>query len=87
MVKLSIAVIYIDASGLLAPENKLPAPYSPDFNPIELLFAKLKALLRTARCRSREAIWEFLGTCLSRFASTECDGYLRHCGYGVTTRS
>ena len=62
-------------------------PYSPDFNPIELLFAKLKALLRTARCRSRDAIWAFLGTCLSRFAPTECHGYLRHCGYGVTTRS
>ena len=62
-------------------------PYSPDFNPIELLFAKLKALLRTERCRSREAIWEFLGTCLSRFAPSECASYVRHCGYGVTTRS
>lgn len=62
-------------------------PYSPDFNPIELLFAKLKALLRTARCRSRDAIWAFLGGCLPRFAAGECAGYFRHCGYGETTRS
>ncbi len=76
-----------DAIHAVGATLKYLPPYSPDFNPIELLFAKLKALLRTARCRSRDAIWAFLGTCLSRFAPTECHGYLRHCGYGVTTRS
>ena len=41
-------------------------PYSPDLNPIELCFAKLKALVRTARCRRTETLWPFLGGCLRR---------------------
>ena len=43
-------------------------PYSPDLNPIELCFAKLKALVRTARCRSTETLWPFLGECLAHFS-------------------
>ena len=62
-------------------------PYSPDFNPIELLFSKLKAWLRTARARTRAAIDAALTACLPRFLPTECTGYFRHCGYGETTRS
>ena len=62
-------------------------PYSPDFNPIELLFSKLKAWLRTARCRTRAAIDAALTACLPRFLAPECTGYFRHCGYGATTRS
>ena len=62
-------------------------PYSPDLNPIELCFAKLKALVRTARCRSSETLWPFLGTCLERFSSDECRNYFRHCGYSAATRS
>ena len=45
-------------------------PYSPDLNPIELCFAKLKALVRTARCRSTETLWPFLGECLATSALT-----------------
>lgn len=56
-------------------------PYSPDFNPIELCFAKLKAILRAARCRSIETLWPLLGECLARFSDTECRNYFRHCGY------
>ena len=62
-------------------------PYSPDLNPIELCFAKLKTLVRTARCRSSETLWPFLGTCLERFSSDECRNYFRHCGYSAATRS
>ena len=62
-------------------------PYSPDLNPIELCFAKLKALVRTARCRSSETLWPFRGTCLERFSSDECRNYFRHCGYSAATRS
>ena len=58
-------------------------PYSPDFNPIELCFAKLKAIVRTARCRSIDTLWPLLGACLSRFTPTECRNYVRHCGYAV----
>ena len=43
-------------------------PYSPDLNPIELCFAKLKALVRAARCRSTETLWPFLGACLPHFS-------------------
>ena len=57
-------------------------PYSPDFNPIELCFAKLKAILRAARCRSVDTLWPLLGACLARFSATECANYFRHCGYG-----
>ena len=63
------------------------SPYSPDLNPIDLCFAKLKALVRTARCRSSETLWPFLGTCLERFSSDECRNYFRHCGYSAATRS
>ena len=62
-------------------------PYSPDLNPIELCFATLKALVRTARCRRSETLWPFLGTCLERFSSDECRNYFRHCGYSAATRS
>ena len=59
----------------------LPA-YSPDLNPIEQVFAKLKALLRKAAPRTREALWKTIGASLDRYSSTECKNYIRHCGYG-----
>ena len=62
-------------------------PYSPDLNPIELCFAKLKAFVRAARCRSTETLWPFLGACLPHFSPEECRNYFRHCGYPGTTRS
>ena len=62
-------------------------PYSPDLNPSELCFAKLTALVRTARCRSTETLWPFLGECLAHFSPDECRNYFRHCGYSAATRS
>jgi transposase len=56
-------------------------PYSPDFNPIEQLFAKLKALLRKAAERSIPALWDRIGEILETIASDECSNYLRHAGY------
>jgi transposase len=56
-------------------------PYSPDLNPIELLFAKLKALLRKAAERSIEALWATIGKLLDAFTPQECANYLRHAGY------
>jgi transposase len=58
----------------------LPA-YSPDLNPIELLFSKLKRLLRSAAARSIATLWDALGNCLKRFPPTECRAYLRYAGY------
>ncbi len=59
--------------------------YSPDLNPIEWIFAKLKALLRRAEPYSCEALWNSIGRCLDRFSPTECSNYLRPCGYGQVT--
>jgi transposase len=59
-------------------------PYSPDLNPIELAFAKLKALLRKAGQRTVEGLWQFLGQALDAFSTQECRNYFRHCGYPAT---
>ena len=56
-------------------------PYSPDLNPIEQLFAKLKALLRKAAERSIQALWSRIGELLDRFSADECQNYLKHAGY------
>jgi transposase len=56
-------------------------PYSPDFNPIEQLFAKLKALLRKAAERSVEALWSRIAALLTAFTSDECANYFRNAGY------
>jgi transposase len=55
--------------------------YSPDLNPIEQLFAKLKALLRTAAARTREALWDAIGALLDAFTPAECQNYLANSGY------
>jgi transposase len=56
-------------------------PYSPDLNPIEMVFAKLKALLRKAAERSIDALWEKIGEILAVFSPNECANYFRHAGY------
>jgi len=55
--------------------------YSPDFNPIEQLFAKLKELLRKAAARTQTALWETIGTLLDDFAPAECQNYIANSGY------
>ncbi len=57
-------------------------PYSPDLNPIEMAFAKLKALLRSEAARTVEALWAAVGRLLDRFTPAECARCLAHCGYG-----
>jgi len=59
-------------------------PYSPDFNPIELVFSKFKWLLRSSACRSVESLWKTCGELLDRFSPAECANYFRHCGYRYT---
>ena len=56
-------------------------PYSPDLNPIELAFSKLKALLKSAGERSVDDLWARIGECLDHFTSDECRNYFRHAGY------
>jgi transposase len=59
-------------------------PYSPDLNPIEQMFAKLKALLRKANARTVEDTWRSIGTLLNAFSPGECANYLRNSGYTAT---
>ena len=61
-------------------------PYSPDFNPIELAFPKLKAFLRAARPRSFEQVMTLVAIALDLFTPTECANFIRHCGYRVAVQ-
>jgi transposase len=60
-------------------------PYSPDFNPIELAFAKLKAFMRAARPRTFDQVNALVAIALGLFTPLECRNYVRHCGYRVAT--
>ena len=59
-------------------------PYSPDLNPIEQMFAKLKTLLRKLAARSVQATWLRIGELLTQFTPDECANYLTHAGYAST---
>ena len=58
-------------------------PCSPDLNPIEQVFAKLKHLLRKAAKRTIETLWEEIGKLLDRFPPEECANYIRNSGYCI----
>jgi transposase len=60
-------------------------PYSPDLNPIELAFAKLKAFMRAARPRNFDQVVELVAIALELFSPPECLNFVRHCGYRVPT--
>jgi len=59
-------------------------PYSPDLNPIEKLFAKLKAMLRKAGKRTVDALWNEVGILLGTIQPAECLKYFKSCGYVFT---
>ncbi len=59
-------------------------PYSPDFNPIENAFAKLKTLLLKAAKRTLEGLWTTIGRLISAFTPTECANYFAAAGYDAT---
>lgn len=59
-------------------------PYSPDLNPIEQVFAKLKHLLRKAQERTVNALWRSIGSLLDAFSPNECARYLANAGYAST---
>ena len=56
-------------------------PYSPDLNPIELAFSKLKKLLRDGAERTVDKLWNLCGRILDEFTPQECRNYFKHCGY------
>jgi transposase len=57
-------------------------PYSPDLNPIEMVYSKFKWLLRSGAPRTVTSLWELCGSLLDRFPASECENYFTHCGYG-----
>jgi transposase len=72
----------IEAAGA---ELRFLPPYSPDLNPIEQVFTKLKTLLRRAAPRDRETLWRRIGTMLDRFTNAECQNYITNAGYLAPT--
>jgi transposase len=68
----------IEATG--ATLQFLP-PYSPDFNPIEMIFSKIKQLLRSMACRTREALWTAMQSVLDTVSASDAAHCFAHCGY------
>jgi transposase len=56
-------------------------PYSPDLNPIEMVFSKIKQLLRSMGCRTREALWNAMQSVLDRVSASDATNCFSHCGY------
>jgi transposase len=63
----------------------LPA-YSPDLNPIEEAFSKIKGLVRKAETRTKEALVEAIGSALSAITSRDARGFFEHCGYRMSVQ-
>lgn len=72
------AIEAVGASVLYLP------PYSPDLNPIEQVFAKLKAILRKAAARTRDALWDVVAKALDAYPPDECQRYIVNAGYAAT---
>jgi transposase len=59
-------------------------PYSPDYNPIEQIWAKVKVWLRKAKARTTEALWDAIGPALAAVTAEDCSNSFAHCGYPAT---
>ncbi|MCC6286124.1 MAG: transposase, partial [Phycisphaerales bacterium] len=56
-------------------------PYSPDLNPIEMIFSKIKQLLRSMACRPVEALWNAMQSVLDQVTPADAANCFKHCGY------
>jgi transposase len=74
------AIALIEQAGA---EVRFLPPYSPDFNPIEKMWSKVKALLRSAKARTDEALLEAVGSALARVTSSDAEGWFASCGYSI----
>jgi len=61
-------------------------PYSPDLNPIEMVFAKIKQLLRSLGCRTKDALWGAMQSVLDQVSASDAANCFRHCGYSLRLR-
>ena len=71
----------IESAGAIA--CYLP-PYSPDFNPIEAMWSKVKDILRSIKARTAEALLDAIGVALRAVTTTDAESWFAHCGYGNT---
>ena len=68
----------IEAAGA---EPVFLPPYSPDLNPIEMVFSKVKQLLRSLACRTRDQLWRSMQSVLDAVTPADAANFFRHCGY------
>ncbi len=68
----------IEAAGA---ELRFLPPYSPDFNPIEMAFSKLKSILKKAAARTKDDLWRAIGQAIDTFSPAECGNYFSAAGY------
>lgn len=65
-------------------ELRFLPPYSPDLNPIEKIFSKLKTFLRRAQARTRDRLWDAIGSAIATITPSDCQNCLTACGYHNT---
>lgn len=70
-----------DAIHAVGAEVRFLPPYSPDFNPIEMAFSKLKAFLKKTAARTKQELWEAIGCGIDAFTAIECENYFAAAGY------
>lgn len=70
-----------DAIHAVGAEVRYLPPYSPDFNPIEMAFSKLKAFLKKTAARTKEDLWHAIGMGIDTFTPLECEHYFSAAGY------
>ena len=63
----------------------VPAPYCPYLNPIEMILAKIKQLLRSLACRTRDTLWKAMQSLLDQISQKDAANCFRHCGYTLQT--
>ena len=74
------ALALIEQAGA---EVRFLPPYNPDFNPIEKMWSKVKALLRTAKARTEETLLAAIGSALSKVTAQDAEGWFASCGYSI----
>jgi transposase len=75
------ASVLIEAAGA---ELRFLPPYSPDLNPIEKMWSKVKAFLRRVKARTQEELYAAIGSALQAVTSQDAEGWFRSCGYTAT---
>ena len=76
--KMPAVIATIEASGA---EVWFLPPYSPDFNPIEKMWSKIKAYLRKVKARTKESLWQAIGDALKKVTASDALGWFKSCGY------